>query len=120
MSVYGTAIITVDGRELQSVPGTVNFNPGLTTAMPRSGPRGYVGASVKPGMSTLSCDLIPLVDFDPSTLSNGLEVTYRVDDINGVGHWVVAKAVVTESPDFTDGEDAKWSIALTGQTAERV
>lgn len=121
MSVHGTAIVTVDGVEFQSVPGTVNFNPGLTTSNPRLGPRGFVGGSVKPAMSTLTCDLIPKSDFDPTALVEGKEVTVQVMDISGQGGgWIVPRMVVTESPDFSDGDDAKWSISLGGDKAERI
>ncbi len=118
--INGTAIITVDGSELQSIPGTVKFNPGLTVGKARSGPRGFVGSSSIPSLSTLACDLLPLSGFDIGSLAKNKIVTARVTDVNTSDEWVVPEMVMTESPSFEDGEDAKWSVSFEGAKAEKV
>lgn len=120
MSVHGTAIITVDGVELQSVPGTVRFNPGLGTSKPRMGPRGFVGGSFVPSMSELDCDVVPVDGFDPATLCEGKEVSVQVADVEMGGGYVVPRMVVIEAPNFTDGEASKWTLKLAGEKAERL
>tara|TARA_B100000405_G_scaffold222231_1_gene157970 strand:+ start:93 stop:449 length:357 start_codon:yes stop_codon:yes gene_type:complete len=115
-----TAVITVDGQELVSVPGTVNFKPGLFTAKARTGPRGYAGAGVVPNNSTLQCDVHALTGYDPTGLSKGKEMTVRVSDVVNGDEWVVPVMVLVEDPEFGDGDEAKWSLSLEGATAEKV
>lgn len=116
----GTAIITVDGVELQSVPGTVTFDPGLAYAKPRMGPRGYAGASLVPAMSSLECDVLPVDGFDPSTLAEGKEVSVQVNDLETGEGWVVPRMVMTDPIPFSDGEDSKWALKLGGDKAEKI
>jgi len=121
MSIFGTAIIAANGRELQSVEGSASLKPGLSTSKPRKGPRGYVGGSVVPGMSEVKCDVIPTDDFDPEDFANGLEVTIRFFCEQSGQEWVIAKASLSDDVELGDGEDASWSgLIFTGTKAEKV
>ena len=118
--INGTAVITVDGVELESIPGTVKFKPGLTTAKARSGPRGFAGASVMPNMSSLQCDVLPVVGFNPDDLANGKLLTARVTDLATGDEWVIPQMVLNDDSEFGDGEDAQWSLAFEGSKGEKV
>ena len=118
--VFGTAIITVDGYELPSVEGSATLALGLPTAKVRKGPRGYAGSSVMPNTSKLTCDVVPRNDFDiEARLAKGKEVTVRFADENSGQAWVVPIMVMTEDPELSVGEDAKWGLTLEGATAEK-
>jgi len=121
MSIFGTAIIAVNGRELQSVEGSATLKLGLSTSKPRKGPRGYIGGSVIPSMSEVKCDVIPTDDFDPEDFANGKDVTIRFSCEQSGQAWVIATASLSDDVELSDGEDAKWSgLVFTGSKAEKI
>ncbi|OSQ41670.1 phage tail tube protein [Thalassospira sp. MCCC 1A01428] len=119
-TIFGTAVITVDGYELPSIEGTGKFQLGLPTGKIHKGPRGYIGASVMPNTSKLTCDVAARNDFDiQARLSAGKEVTVRFADDYSEQAWVVPQMVMTEDPELTDGDSAKWTLTLEGASAEK-
>jgi hypothetical protein len=119
--IFGTAIITVDGYELQSIEGSATLRKGLSVGKVRKGPRGYAGTSVVPNTSELTCDVLPRSDFDvEERLANGKETTVRFEDENSGQGWIIPIMVMTEDPELTDGPDAKYSLTLAGSKAEKV
>ena len=120
MSIFGTAIIAWNGRELQSVEGSVSFNPGLAIGKARKGPRGFVGSTIVPGMSALKCDVLITDDFDVTEMAGGAEATVRVFDEQSNQEWIVPRMILSADPTLADGSESKWSLEFEGSTAERV
>jgi len=118
--INGTAVITVDGQELQSEGGSINFTPGFTVGKGRMGPRGWAGSSSVPNKSTMSCDIIPIVGIDLKSMAQNKTLTARVSDVDTGDEWIIPEMVMVEDPGFTDGESSKWAISFEGAEAEKV
>ena len=120
MTIFNRAIVTVDGAELQSKEDSVKFIPGHAYGMARKGPRGFVGVGVKVDTSELSCELIPVPEFDPKDLMVGRIVTVRVFDDFAGQEWVIPRMAVTDRTSLSEGDDSSWSFKFEGDEAEKV
>lgn len=118
--MFGDAVIAMDGYELPTVPGSATMTPGLATAKPRKGPRGYIGSSVHINLGTLKVEVAASAGFDPATLAAGKEVTARFTDSVSSKEWVFPIMVMNEDPEMSDGEESKWSLSFEGSSAEAV
>lgn len=120
MNHFGDAVITGDGEEVPSVPGSVTATLGLSTAKPRKGPRGYVGRSIHSNLGTLKCDVSAADGFSPEGWSEGVEKTIRFTDTEDSQVWVYPQMVLVEDPELVDGEESKWTLSFEGSSAEKV
>ncbi|WP_417847000.1 phage tail tube protein [Thalassospira povalilytica] len=120
MNHFGDAVITGDGQEVPSIPGSATATLGLFTAKARKGPRGYVGRSIHSNLGTLKCEVSAADGFDPEGWSKGDEKTIRFTDTENSQEWVYPKMVLIEDPEISDGEESKWSLSFEGSSAEKV
>ncbi|MDV7340971.1 phage tail tube protein [Terasakiella sp. A23] len=118
--IFGTATITAEGEEFESVPGSAKLKRGLKTGKARKSWRGFVGSSAVVNMSEVTLDIVPTNGTDLEAFADGKIVSIVFEDQDSGQGWVISKATMEDEGELTDGDEALYSgVKFVGSKAEK-
>lgn len=114
--VFGVSIIRLNGVDYRTRPGSkVKF--GIPTKTPQPGSGIISGYSEEPTGAEITFSFNLLADTEVSAILNFVGNAEFVTDVGQT--WVIPNAVITESPELSDGGDG-LSGTLMGDPAVKV